>query len=408
MSLPTPPRYVVIPEEVIEQAYRPDKPRRALLASFTRILSLAWEAKYERTPHLNEEELIAFLKLSRRQYFEQKADMELLGWLRSVHPVPGFVQFTFSRSIIDKVAAEPGAENRTAGAENFIGAPLIVVVGGGESPDLDLNTDSPPTPLNGDGSAENRTFPSAVEILRHTDLLFDGSVVVSKSLEHCVPQEVLAWCAYAYYQFKRQRLERPAGLVRRRLLDDEHASEKMRAGWSKILPDDFLETVGLVEYECPVVGCGQLFQQRDKREEHMRVDHPLPHVCDVCRDLFTTGELLQTHIDEEHTEAPAAVVTTDESVRVPIEGGLNAERAWESVLGQLQSEMPRASFETWVRDTQAVRFRGNALSVGVRNAYARDWLKSRLTSTVERLLVGVLARSVSVEFVVAGVESPDD
>jgi hypothetical protein len=79
MSLPTPPRYVVLPAEVIEQAFVPDKPRRALLASFIRILSLAWEAKYQQTPPLPEDELIEFLKLSRRQYFDQKADMELLG-----------------------------------------------------------------------------------------------------------------------------------------------------------------------------------------------------------------------------------------------------------------------------------------------------------------------------------------
>ena len=32
---------------------------------------------------------------------------------------------------------------------------------------------------------------------------------------------------------------------------------------------------------------------------------------------------------------------------------MNVEQAWQSVLGQLQMEMPRASFDTWVRDTQS-------------------------------------------------------
>jgi hypothetical protein len=31
---------------------------------------------------------------------------------------------------------------------------------------------------------------------------------------------------------------------------------------------------------------------------------------------------------------------------------MNAEQAWQAVLGQLQMEMPRASFDTWVRDTR--------------------------------------------------------
>ena len=399
MSLPRPPRYVVLPEEVIEQAYKPDKPRRALLASFTRILSLAWESKYERTPPLHEEELMAFLKLSRRQYFEQKADMELLGWLRSSHPRPGFVQFSFSRSIVEKVSLEPGAENRTSGAENRTDPPLI---GGGESLDLNLHTESPP-PIKANGGAENRTeLPSVVEILSHTDVLFDGSVVVSKGLEHCIPREVLAWCAYAYYQFKRQRLDRPAGLVRRRLLDGETASERMRAGWQQILPDAFLESVRLLTYDCPVVGCGQIFAQRATLDEHKKADHPLPHLCEVCQNQFTTRELLQIHLEEAHKKDEAVSVETveaDPSVRVPIDGRRSAMEAWDSVLEQLQMEMPRRSFDTWVRASKPVRFDGAVLQIGAHNAYARDWLDNRIRSTAERLLVGILDRSVAIIFV---------
>ena len=80
---------------------------------------------------------------------------------------------------------------------------------------------------------------------------------------------------------------------------------------------------------------------------------------------------------------------------------MNAEQAWQSVLGQLQMEMPRASFDTWVRDTKPVSYQDGILTIGVRNAYARDWLESRLVSTVNRLLVGILNASVSVNFVVS-------
>ena len=83
---------------------------------------------------------------------------------------------------------------------------------------------------------------------------------------------------------------------------------------------------------------------------------------------------------------------------------MNAEQAWQSVLGQLQMEMPRASFDTWVRDTRPVSYQDGTLTIGVRNAYARDWLESRLASTVNRLLVGVFNASVSVHFVVNGSE----
>jgi chromosomal replication initiator protein len=79
---------------------------------------------------------------------------------------------------------------------------------------------------------------------------------------------------------------------------------------------------------------------------------------------------------------------------------MNADQAWQSVLGQLQMEMPRASFDTWVRDTKPVSYNEGTLTIGVRNAYARDWLESRLASTVNRLLVGILNSTVDVHFIV--------
>jgi chromosomal replication initiator protein len=85
---------------------------------------------------------------------------------------------------------------------------------------------------------------------------------------------------------------------------------------------------------------------------------------------------------------------------------MNVEQAWQSVLGQLQLEMSRASFDTWVRDTRPVKFDQGLLTVSVRNAYARDWLESRLANTVNRHLIGIMNSNVAVNFVVS--QSLDD
>jgi chromosomal replication initiator protein len=79
---------------------------------------------------------------------------------------------------------------------------------------------------------------------------------------------------------------------------------------------------------------------------------------------------------------------------------MNAEQAWQSTLGQLQMEMPKASFDTWVRDTRVVQFENEQLTIAVRNAYARDWLESRLSNNVTQLLSGFLDQKVSVAFIV--------
>ena len=79
---------------------------------------------------------------------------------------------------------------------------------------------------------------------------------------------------------------------------------------------------------------------------------------------------------------------------------MKAEQAWQAALGQLQIDMPKASFDTWVRDAELVTYEDNVFIIGVPNAYARDWLESRLSSTVSRLLTGIMNRTVSPRFIV--------
>ncbi len=79
---------------------------------------------------------------------------------------------------------------------------------------------------------------------------------------------------------------------------------------------------------------------------------------------------------------------------------MNPQQAWQATLGQLQMEMSKAAFDTWVRSTELVSAGEETFTVGVQNAYARDWLDSRLSSTVSRLLSGLMNRPQKVEFVV--------
>ncbi len=84
---------------------------------------------------------------------------------------------------------------------------------------------------------------------------------------------------------------------------------------------------------------------------------------------------------------------------------MNATQAWQATLGQLQMEMSKPAYDTWVRTSELVSHDENTFVVGVANAYARDWLESRLMSTVTRLLSGMMARPQEVKFVVHQRES---
>jgi chromosomal replication initiator protein len=79
---------------------------------------------------------------------------------------------------------------------------------------------------------------------------------------------------------------------------------------------------------------------------------------------------------------------------------MKAAQAWQAALGQLQMEMPKAAFDTWVKDAELLTYEDGAFTIGIHNAYARDWLDTRLSSTIRRLLTGIMNRSVEVRFVV--------
>jgi len=79
---------------------------------------------------------------------------------------------------------------------------------------------------------------------------------------------------------------------------------------------------------------------------------------------------------------------------------MNAQQAWQATIGQLQMELSKASFDTWVKNTQLISFEDDSatFALGAGNAYACDWLDSRLKSTVVNKLSGMMARPVAVEF----------
>ena len=80
---------------------------------------------------------------------------------------------------------------------------------------------------------------------------------------------------------------------------------------------------------------------------------------------------------------------------------MNPQQAWQSVQAHLQGQLSEAEFNTWVQDARVIAANGETISIGVQNAYARDWLEDRLADQTDRLLSEILERPVSARFVVA-------
>ncbi len=81
-------------------------------------------------------------------------------------------------------------------------------------------------------------------------------------------------------------------------------------------------------------------------------------------------------------------------------GTPRAEAIWRATLGELQLRMPRATYDTWLKDSTLLAYEDGCFIIGVPNAYAKDWLEQRLHGLVKRVLESVAGHAVELHFVV--------
>ena len=78
-----------------------------------------------------------------------------------------------------------------------------------------------------------------------------------------------------------------------------------------------------------------------------------------------------------------------------------ALRLWASCLGELQLQMTRATFDTWLRGSRVVVASEGSLTIAVRHAYAVDWLQNRLMPVIQRTVARHMGGDVKITFVTA-------
>ncbi len=78
---------------------------------------------------------------------------------------------------------------------------------------------------------------------------------------------------------------------------------------------------------------------------------------------------------------------------------MNAEQAWLATMGQLKMDMSKAAFDTWVKSCELIGYEDRKFTIAVPNPYARDWLESRLSSTITRVLTGIMNQPQEVAFI---------
>ena len=89
---------------------------------------------------------------------------------------------------------------------------------------------------------------------------------------------------------------------------------------------------------------------------------------------------LAAQAEAKPAKAPAAL----ETVTTP--GTAEARTLWAATLDLLEQELPRATFETWLRPTEGHSVQGNNLKVLVASPHDAEWLEQRVYQTILRKL----------------------
>ena len=77
---------------------------------------------------------------------------------------------------------------------------------------------------------------------------------------------------------------------------------------------------------------------------------------------------------------------------------MRATDIWNAVLGDLELQVPKPIYETWLRDTEGLSLTQSLLTVGVPTPFAREWLERRMYQVIQKTASKVNDRDVEVEF----------
>ena len=85
----------------------------------------------------------------------------------------------------------------------------------------------------------------------------------------------------------------------------------------------------------------------------------------------------------------------------------SARRLWEAVLGRLQLQTPKATFDTWLAGTSGEHLADDTLTVSAPTAFAVAWLEGRMQGLTDTTASSIAARAINVRFVLQGSASAE-
>jgi len=79
-------------------------------------------------------------------------------------------------------------------------------------------------------------------------------------------------------------------------------------------------------------------------------------------------------------------------------GAKTVQEIWEAALGELQIQVNKANYKTWLEKTVGLSYQDNQFVVGVPNIFIAEYLDKNQRSLIEKTLIGLTSRKTKVRF----------
>ena len=80
----------------------------------------------------------------------------------------------------------------------------------------------------------------------------------------------------------------------------------------------------------------------------------------------------------------------------------SAQEVWKAALGELQIQVSKSNYRTWLDKTTGINYQDNQFVIGVPNTFIAEYLDKNQRSLIEKTLIGLTSQDIKVHFQVNG------
>jgi chromosomal replication initiator protein len=82
----------------------------------------------------------------------------------------------------------------------------------------------------------------------------------------------------------------------------------------------------------------------------------------------------------------------------------SAQEIWEAALGELQLQINKPNYQTWLQGTEGIEYRDGHFYIGTPNTFIAEYLEKNQRSLIEKTLIGLIKSKVTAHFQVSSIQ----